>query len=63
LHIRQEGPKALAACSLPAPPDAPERTIPPENQPPISQDDMHAIARFYGWSVSKQNDGWLLDLP
>lgn len=63
LHIRQEGPGALAARALPAPPDATTRTLPPENPPTISLEDAHAIAAFYGWKVEKQDDGWLLTLP
>jgi hypothetical protein len=63
LDIRQEGQRGLAAYALPAPPDATTRALQPENAPPITLDDMHAIARFYGWSVEKQRDGWLLNLP
>lgn len=63
LHIRQAGPRALAARALPPSTDATERTTQPENAPLISLDDVHAIARFYGWSVEKQNGGWLLNLP
>lgn len=63
LHVRQEGPRALVAQALPEPPDAPGRTIQPEAEPPVSLQDIHDIARFYGWTIEKQSEGWLLTLP
>jgi hypothetical protein len=48
---------------MPEPPDATGRTIQTENLPPISLDDVRHIAAFYGWTVQKQGDGWLLTLP
>ncbi|ANN68282.1 hypothetical protein [Bordetella bronchialis] len=63
LHIKQEGPQGLAARALPAPPDATSRTLQPESPPPISLEDAQTIARFYGWTVEKQADGWLLGAP
>jgi hypothetical protein len=63
LHIKQEGAQGLMARALPAPPDATTRTLQPEGPPPISLEDAHTIARFYGWTVEKHDDGWLLRLP
>jgi hypothetical protein len=63
LHIQQEGPRGLFAHILPAPPDASGRALQPENAPPISLEDVQAIAQFYGWSVEKRSAGWLLHLP
>lgn len=63
LHIKQEGSTGLAARALPAPPDATTRTLQPESPPPISLEDAHTIAEFYGWKVEKQDEGWLLTLP
>jgi hypothetical protein len=63
LHIKQDGSQGLAARALPAPPDATTRTLQPESPPPITLEDAITIARFYGWTVEKQGDGWLLQLP
>jgi hypothetical protein len=63
LHIKQEGAQGLMARALPAPPDATTRTLQPEGPPPISLEDAHTIARFYGWTVEKHDDSWLLRLP
>ncbi|OZI62057.1 hypothetical protein [Bordetella genomosp. 11] len=63
LHIKQDGPTTLAARALPAPADATTRTLQPESPPPLSLEEVHSIAAFYGWRVEKQDDGWFLNLP
>jgi hypothetical protein len=63
LHIQQEGPRGLIAHVLPAPPDATGRILQPETAPPVSENDVQAIAQFYGWSIEKRAAGWMLNLP
>ncbi|ARP89643.1 hypothetical protein CAL14_04530 [Bordetella genomosp. 9] len=63
LHVRQQGPDAIVAEALPAPPDATGRALQPEGAPPISHEDMQAIAHFYGWKIERHSNIWLLSPP
>jgi hypothetical protein len=63
LHVDQDGSRGLRAYALPAPPDSGGREPRAETAPPVTRDEVEILARAYGWSVEKTDDGWVLALP